>query len=335
MDFNTVLERLAQHEAKAQERYDSLVAKQEELGEKVKKYYKKHEEREERKTEEKEEKMEGIATDKVIVNAGGGGEGGGGMAALVAALGNRNQGDNTAALIAALGNRNGGNDGFGSGGGLGLIALLALLGRRGFGDGDGGHHHGDGLTPASAALIQSIMNGVNGIAADVPKVALESQAAIQQSLGQLALGVSQGLANVKDSVQATSTVNLVATKDVGTQVQVGNLAIVQAISNDGEKTRALIVANQVADLQRQLTVAETNAREEHSRRHSEGIEFRVSQTVNQAQAQAQQQSQLSNLFSALNHLANDVQFVKQGQTIFNSGTMAASGTQAAANTRVN
>jgi hypothetical protein len=44
---------------------------------------------------------------------------------------------------------------------------------------------------------------------------------------------------------------------------------------------------------------------------------------------------LANLSACVANLANDVQVVRQGQTIFNSGTMAASGTQAAANTKVN
>ena len=53
------------------------------------------------------------------------------------------------------------------------------------------------------------------------------------------------------------------------------------------------------------------------------------------QQQAQGQFQiLASLAAAVNNLANDMQVVRQGQTIFNSGTMAASGTQTAANTRV-
>ena len=54
--------------------------------------------------------------------------------------------------------------------------------------------------------------------------------------------------------------------------------------------------------------------------------------------QAQQQQQLQaivQLNALVGNLANDIQVVRQGQTIFNSGTMAASGTQAAANTKVN
>jgi len=61
----------------------------------------------------------------------------------------------------------------------------------------------------------------------------------------------------------------------------------------------------------------------------------AAQQQGQIQAQAQQQSQdVAGLRYALNALIGDIQAVRQGQVIFNSGTMAASGTQAAANTKV-
>lgn len=90
-------------------------------------------------------------SDKVNINVGdGGGQGGAGaMAAVIAALGNRNQGDNSAALIAALGNRNDDssnlaplyammNNNRHDGDGMNNmwpIILLALLGRGGRGGG--------------------------------------------------------------------------------------------------------------------------------------------------------------------------------------------------------
>ncbi len=74
---------------------------------------------------------EGINTDKVIVNAGGSGsEGSGSMAAVIAALGNRNQGNDNAALIAALGNRNDDSNSWGP--------MLAAMNNRRGDDGFGG-----------------------------------------------------------------------------------------------------------------------------------------------------------------------------------------------------
>lgn len=86
MDETQIVEMLKEHESRSQRRYESLKAEICGKG---------------------DGKMgEGIL-DKVNVNVGGGdGGGAGGMAALVAALGGRNQGNDNAALIAALGNRN-------------------------------------------------------------------------------------------------------------------------------------------------------------------------------------------------------------------------------------
>src|SRR6185436_20153857 len=130
MEIGELAEQLRQHEHRSEWRYEELCKK---LGE-----------------AEKETRMsEGINTDKVIVNAGSGGGDGGNMAAVIAALGNRNQGNDNAALIAALGNRNDDNaglmpalammnnnrmpvDGFGGMNGiLGIAALGLIFGRGG------------------------------------------------------------------------------------------------------------------------------------------------------------------------------------------------------------
>ncbi len=290
---------------------------------------------------EEKEMAEGINTDKVIVNAGGGGEGGGGsMAAVIAALGNRNQGSDNAALIAALGNRNGGNDGFGSGGGgIWPIVLLALLGKRGFGGDD---CHDDGDSGARTALVQTIMESVADIRAQVPQTALETQNAVQQSVAALALGTQQGFANTKDSVQLANLANLVATKEVDKAVQATALGTVIAINNDGDKTRQLIQHFHDSNLQRELGVAQSALLEERTSRRVRDVEVNVAQTVNQnqqqiqAQAQAQQQFQtLAALHAQIANLANDIQVVRQTQSNVNFGVQAGSGqTATGSNTKV-
>lgn len=285
--------------------------------------------------------------DKVNINVGsdGSGSGGAGLAAVIAALGNRNEGGDTAALIAALGNRN--NDGAGlsalapmlaaqnSGGmnNLWPIILLALLGR-----GRGGLLGGDGGDCGTAPINPAVLTALNNISSAIPTTALETQAAITNAIGALSLGTQQGFANVKDSVQATSALQLGAINNVGTAVQTGTLQTVIAIGNDGDKTRALIQSINDTNLNRELAVAQSALSEERSNRRIREVEVNVSQSVtqnqNQAQAQLQTQMQFQNLFGVLSNLANDLQQVKQGQVIFNSGAMTASGTQAAANTRV-
>lgn len=241
----------------------------------------------------------------------------------------------------------GGNGGLGilGGGGdsgLGLIALLALLGRRGFGDGD------NGCNPKDSVIEAAILNAVNGNTSAIPTSALETQAALTHAIGSLALGTQQGFANVKDSVQATSALNLAATHNVNQSVLVTGLQTQIAVGNDGDKTREAIAAlsskidaNTISDLQRQLTVSQLSESEERNSRRIREVEVSVSQSVNQTQAQnqvqAQQQQQaqfLAGILAEVRNLAGDIQAVKQGQVIFNSGTMAASGTQAAANTKV-
>jgi len=229
----------------------------------------------------------------------------------------------------------GGHDGMGLGGGgfgAGLVGGLlggALLGNRrgGLFGGDG---CGDGVSPAQAAFDQSIMNGVNGLTAAVPSNALqtqnailESQNAIQNAIASFALGTSQGFSNVKDSVTNTGTV-LLQSGNQNTQ------SILNAICGLSSK----IDAGTIANLQAELAEVRTA-------RATDGVRVDVTQTVsqNQAQLQAQNQQQqqfqiLANLSATVANLANDIQVVRQGQTIFNSGTMAGSGTQAAANTRV-
>ena len=87
-------------------------------------------------------------------------------------------------------------------------------------------------------------------------------------------------------------------------------------------------ANEIIELRGDRRLAETAG----------NITITNTNTANAIAQQQQAQGQfqiLAALSAAVNNLANDVQVVRQGQTIFNSGTMAASGTQTAANTKVN
>lgn len=285
--------------------------------------------------------MDGIASDKVNINLGEGG-GGGSMAALVAALGNRNQGDNTAALIAALGNRNDnhrGDDGFGLGGGgiLGTIALLGLLrGRGGFG-GDDDCGNGNG---GKFAILQTLMENGADLRAAIPTAALETQkevcaasATITDRINQSQIASLAAFSNLKDAVTNTGTILLGASNQ-------NTKEILGAICALGSK----IDQNQILDLQRQLGVAQADAREERGHRHSDGVEVRVSQQVNQAQAQLQFQTQqqrldderFGRLFGLIANIGNQVQRSNQGMDVvnFGSGSIAGSGLQSTANNQV-
>ncbi len=137
---------------------------------------------------------------------------------------------------------------------------------------------------------------------------------------------AQATMNFNASTLATSGVKD-AVQNSALLAQQNTAAILNAIANSTCTIVSKIDGNTIAELQAQLS-------ETRSRGHARETEVHVTQTVNQNQAQAQQQAQIQGMFGALQNLANDLQTIKQGQVIFNSGVMAASGTQAAANTRV-
>lgn len=252
---------------------------------------------------------------------------------------------------AVLGNRRGGIFG-GDGGGDGVSALNNLQGTID--------------TNAILTKLGSIEAAVPLAAANTENVILQQTNALNSGMSSLALGTQQGFSNVKDSVQANSALNLAATSNVKDAVQ-NSLAIslnatqgvkdsvqnstgliLQAICNNGKEIMAQAQAFQTANDTRLINAQAAEIielRNEHSRRrdHDE-LNLKITNTntavaaqaQGQAQAQQQQQAQdISGLRFALNALIGDIQAVRQGQVIFNSGTMAASGTQAAANTRVN
>lgn len=299
-------------------------------------------------------------SDKVNINLGDGGRGGdsGAMAALVAALGNRNQGDNSAALIAALGNRNHSNElaplmammankDRGHDNGLGEMwpLLLLLMGRGNNGGGLFGG--GDGNGNAGIATGINALEGIAELRAAIPTVALENQNAIQHAISQLALAGQQGFSNTKDAVQNTLLALSQSLATVNQNVSSQGCQTREYVSNDGDKTRALLVtrfgqedATKIAEQNARIVALET--RSDNDRRFAEtNLTISNNNTAVAAQAQGQQQQQqqqliglVGSLVPTVNALIGDIQAVKQGQVIFNSGTMAASGTQASANTKV-
>lgn len=347
-------EQLMAHEARSQKRYEDL-----------KECIQEHIDYEEGK---EKYRMEGLASDKVNINVGdgGGGGGAGGLAAVIAALGNRNQGNDNAALIAALGNRNddsgnwigplmamannrgpgyGYGDGFGmGGGGIWPIILLALLGRRGgFGGGDGDccdNGHG-GVNPAQAAILQTLMEGQSDLRAQVPTVGLETQNAILSALARDALGTQQGFANTKDAIQ---TGNAFLDRDiqmVNQNVSAQGCQTREWVSLEAEKTRAKvdkvedrINAIQENNLQRELAVCQSALSDEKHHSRIREVEVNVSQNVNQQQAQAQAQLQMNDLvrhFGLLSERINIIgnQVARNSQDVVNVGGLLAGVAQTA------
>ncbi len=285
------------------------------------------------------EKMsENIDKVHVNVNPASGNDNGASIAAIIAALGNRNQGNDNASLIAALGNRNDSSsniapllammnnrrdDGDGMNN-LWPILLLSLLGRRGGlgGDDCATAATAAGLSPAQAAMLQTLLEGQSSLRAEVPTTALETQNAVQQSVSALALGTQQGFANVKDSVQASLLASLTATSGVKDSVM-NNAALLQrdicdvksTVQTEACATRELVQAGTTAILSRidRSEIDDLRARADRAERAIEVNALRsqveVNQTVNTTTVQAQQQQQLQ---AQIQGFAHELRCVRDG-----------------------
>lgn len=158
------------------------------------------------------------------------------------------------------------------------------------------------IAQSQAAITQSIGQTENAILLgqnSINKAVTDAIAASLASQNNINLNVSAQGAATRESVAAFGQANLVATKD-------SQYAIANAIRDDGDKTRALIINQDMATLQRQLAVAESALLDERSAGRSRLNEVNITQTVNQNQAQLQAQQQQQQQLLLLNSLCNTV-----------------------------
>lgn len=300
--------------------------------------------------------MEGIASDKVNIHVGGGGgDSGASTAAVIAALGSRNQGSDNAALLAALGSRNqadmtpaliaalsghdrrgyGDGDGFGFGGGgiLGLLAILGLLrGRGGLGGGGDCDDNGAVERPVFNAAVLSKLGNIEG---SIPTTALQTQNALQGALAQLALGISNGFAQTGDRIQNATYLLSKELCDVN-----------QNVSSQGCQTREVVLQTKAEVLtelkNNRISELEDQVRTLRSHDHVRDSEVRINNTLTNTSVQQQQQQQqqrldderFNRLFGFLANIGNQVQRTRTDQDVINLGTMLGSATQSNASTQV-
>jgi len=289
---------------------------------------------------EEEAKMSESVSDKINIHTGGGDTAT--MAALMAAM--NGAGGGQAGLVAAM-NAMGNRDGFGQGG-LWPLILLALFNRGGglFG-GVAADGAGMGAVNNLQATIDTstIMKALGDIQAAVPLASAQVQNSILQQTIAMQQDLASGFSNLGDKVTSgfggvgAAIGTLAKDQAVGVGQIIANndrngWAITTAIQNDGDKTRALITAQNEANLQRQLSVAEAQLAEQRSINRSREIEVNVSQNVNQNQMQMQQQQQLSALTSTLAGLANQIN--RSQQDIIAVGSTLRGIDQNAANTNI-
>lgn len=285
------------------------------------------------------------------------------MAGFPAKKGNNMMLDNPVNLFAG-GNRDGMGGALGGGLGAGLLGGVlggALLGGNGNGNGLFGNRNNGGgvaIDPWQNQANMSLMATLGDIKASIPLA--EAQTAQQISASTAATGnivrqVSDGImANLNMQTQmnqkgftdntaatvAAGNNNLLATKDAATQALQSSWLLNQAISNDGDKTRALIQSIDKTNDSRMITELANQVTELRNEGRLRGVEGNITisnnntATATAQQQQAQQQAQqIAYLSSQLASLIQQNQHIQQGVLNIGSGTVSGN-SQTAANTRV-
>jgi hypothetical protein len=242
----------------------------------------------------------------------------------------------------------GGGDGglgFGSGGGLiGGLILGSLLR-----NGNGGLFGGDGAGAVGGAVLRNppeqnqanmdLMQAVGAVdkAVAVSTAAMEASQANQTiglnaAINGLAQGLSLRVDNVKDIVNANSVALMQGQAAINQNIMENRYELSKDVSNDGEKTRALITQQYELNLQRQL--ADANAAiielrgDNRLAERTRGIEVTTTNNINQMQQQQQQQAQYG-------QLANLIWGLSQNITNANGAINVGSGTQTSTPTNTN
>jgi hypothetical protein len=239
-----------------------------------------------------------------------------------------------------------GGDGlFGGGGGLigGLIlgSLLRNNGNLFGGDGNAAAAAAFRSPPEQAQANMDLMAAIGGVAKDVAvnSAAFEaSQAqqttAMQAQLSQVAQATVAQITGVKETVNAGTMVLAQQLNGVEKSIMENRYELSKDISADGDKTRALLVQQYEATLNRQLTDANAAVIALQAKLDNgtvaRGVEVTTTNNINQMQQQQQQQQQWGQLYNLLWGIAQNIQST-------NSAINVGSGTQTAnpANTNTN
>lgn len=227
---------------------------------------------------------------------------------------------------------------FGSGGGglIGGLILGSLLRNNGnlFG--------GDGAGAGAAAALTTplIQQTLGDIKAAIPLAEAQTQTAISASQNALTNSIfnaqtvtqagfsaqAQNLNQIENNVlRDITTVNSnvsAVSRDLAVQTGV----ITQAISNDGEKTRALLVSQYEAALNRQLSDANARVIALETSRSLDGVqrgvEVNTTNNINQMQQQQQQQQQYTHLANLIWGLGQQIRSTNEAINV-GSGTLTA------------
>lgn len=245
----------------------------------------------------------------------------------------------------------GGGDLFGAGmGGGGLIGGLilgALLRNNGnfFGGGDGGVVGGAVLRnpPEQNQANMDLMGAIGGVdkAVAVSQAAIENSNSMQTNmlsgqLSQVAQATVAQITGVKEAVNAGTMVLAQQLNGLQQQVMENRYELSKDISNDGDKTRALITAQYEASLNRQLSDANAAVIALQTKLDNgvvaRGVEVNTTNNINQMQQQAQQQQQFGQLANLIWGLGQQIRSNNEAINV-GSGTLTANPTNTNTNIR--
>lgn len=180
------------------------------------------------------------------------------------------------------------------------------------------------IANAAADVTANINNARNGIVDSVN----QSVSMLDADLHGMGNQITAGFGAVTDNLNRSNLANLAATHAAQISAKEDAYRTLQAITTDGDRTRDLINQINVADLNRQIVVAENRVAELlGDNRHARSTADIIINNNNNATALAnamqtqQQQQQVANLAGTLNTLLGHVQSINQ--TVVNTGTMRA------------
>jgi hypothetical protein len=240
-----------------------------------------------------------------------------------------------------------GGDGlFGGSGLIGGLILGSLLRNNGnlFGN-DGGAAAAAALRnpPEQDQANMSLMAAIG----QVDKSVSTSVAAMEASQATQTLGITTQLNNVasslaartdsvKEAVNAGTMVLAQQLNGLQQQVMENRYELSKDITNDGDKTRALITQQYEATLNRQLTDANAAIIALQAKLDTgaatRGVEVTTTNNINQMQQQQQQQQQWGQLYNAIWGLAQNIRSNNEAINV-GSGTLTANPTNTNTNIR--
>ncbi|NCZ83411.1 MAG: hypothetical protein EBX66_11235 [Betaproteobacteria bacterium] len=149
---------------------------------------------------------------------------------------------------------------------------------------------------------------------------------MQAQLSQVAQATVAQITGVKEAVNAGTMVLAQQLNGLQQQVMENRYELSKDISNDGDKTRALLVQQYEATLNRQLTDANAAVIALQAKLDNgavaRGVEVTTTNNINQMQQQAQQQQQWGQLYNAIWGLAQQIQSTNSAINVGN-GTLTA------------